>query len=108
MDLLQNTLYVFAETSTGNGKWLAADVALSTDGKVKIQIQNDGAHNIQLSENCTIQAPMDTVWNKVPPLPYRRSAKETFSINIKKSSVTWFLSSCQEESKDRGRKLMKF
>ncbi|KAF8789117.1 uncharacterized protein LOC129957454 [Argiope bruennichi] len=97
MDLLQNTLYVFVETSTGNGKWIAADVALNTDGNVKIKFQNNGAHNIQLSENCTIQAPLDTVWSKVPPLPFRRSAKETFSVHIKKSSVTWFLSSCQEE-----------
>ncbi|GFT32737.1 uncharacterized protein NPIL_111061 [Nephila pilipes] len=98
MELLRNNLYVYAESSTYNGKWVVSNVILNTDGNLNIQIQNEEApHTIHLSTNCVIQAPMDTVWSRIPPLPFRRSARETFGVHMKKSSTTWFLSSSEEE-----------
>ncbi|GIY84341.1 uncharacterized protein CEXT_152461 [Caerostris extrusa] len=89
MELLRNNLYVFAESEIGNGKWVIANAVINIDGTFKVQIQNEDAYTIQLSDSCIIQAPQDTVWNRIPPLPFRRSAKEIFSIHIKKNSITW-------------------
>ncbi|GFR04322.1 uncharacterized protein TNCT_667071 [Trichonephila clavata] len=98
MELLRSNLYVYTESSTDNGKWVVSNVVLNSDGNLKIQIQNEEVPNvIRLSTNCVIQAPMDTVWSKIPTLPFRRSARETFGIHIKKNSTTWFLSSSEEE-----------
>ncbi|GFY54244.1 uncharacterized protein TNIN_280161 [Trichonephila inaurata madagascariensis] len=98
MELLRNNLYVYAESSTYNGKWVVSNVVLNSDGNLKIQIQNEEVPRvIHISTNCIIQAPMDTVWSKIPSLPFRRSARETFGVHIKKNSTTWFLSSSEEE-----------
>ncbi|GIX71232.1 uncharacterized protein CDAR_273101 [Caerostris darwini] len=97
MKLIQSNLYVFVELEIGNGRWVIANAVINTDGAFKVQIQNEDAYTIQLSDTCVITAPQDTVFNIIPPLPFRRSAKETFSIHIKKNSTIWFLASCEEE-----------
>ncbi|KAG8189453.1 hypothetical protein JTE90_012524 [Oedothorax gibbosus] len=97
MELLRSNLYVFYETSSNNGKWIISNSSLNADGTLEVQIDKEDKATYHLSSNITIQSPNDSVWHRTPPLPFRRSVKETLSLQVKKGATRWFLFSSEEE-----------
>ncbi|XP_015916470.1 uncharacterized protein [Parasteatoda tepidariorum] len=99
MALIVSNLYVYQETSDFNRKWIPSKVFVNCNGVIEVLSQNERKRDFNLSSDWDVQAPNDTVWNKVPTLPFQRSVRETFFICKKKGKEApiWFLANSEHD-----------